>query len=539
MTRARAIRGLVALLAAPARAAPRPGRQRHVNAAAAALTLAAAALLTLAGCGGENRPTPGDGHGGGSTLQGTWRDADGNGTLERGQGEPVRARTELAPPAPATATLTRFAQVTDAHVTDTQSPARVTFLDRLGGAFSSTFRPQETLSAQVLTATVDALDRMPLDAVVDTGDLIDNDQENELRTALAALDGGTVRPDSGAPGYDGPQLANDSDPFYYRPAVDPPRHPSLVTAATRPFASQGLRAPWYPLAGNHDLLVQGVLAPTAVTRAAAVGSRALWEPPHGIPVPAAGSAGASDLARLPAGTASALLAQANVDVAPDPARRELTPPQTIDGLLTGSRHGAREDGSLHYAFDLGASARAIVLDLVDRAGGSQGVVGAQQLAFLSAQLAAAGDRWVIVFTHQPLASARGGAAALALLDRDPHVVAAVNGDTHRNRIAPRHTPAGGYWQISTSSLADFPQQARAFALRATRGGGVELDTWMVDHDDGPDGLAGVSRALAYLDAQGGRPSGFAGTASDRNVRLFKGPPPAPIAPPADETPNPP
>ena len=29
-----------------------------------------------------------------------------------------------------------------------------------------------------------------------------------------------------------------------------------------------------------------------------------------------------------------------------------------------------------------------------------------------------------------------------------------------------------------------------------------------------------SRELAYLDAQGGRPQGFAGAPSDRNARLF-------------------
>ena len=41
---------------------------------------------------------------------------------------------------------------------------------------------------------------------------------------------------------------------------------------------------------------------------------------------------------------------------------------------------------------------------------------------------------------------------------------------------------------------------------------------MVDHDG--RGLAGMSRELAYLDAQGGRPQGFAGRPTDRNARLF-------------------
>ena len=47
-----------------------------------------------------------------------------------------------------------------------------------------------------------------------------------------------------------------------------------------------------------------------------------------------------------------------------------------------------------------------------------------------------------------------------------------------------------------------------FRLREAAGGGVALETWMVDHDG--RGLAGIARELAYLDAQGGRPQGFAG-----------------------------
>jgi hypothetical protein len=56
-----------------------------------------------------------------------------------------------------------------------------------------------------------------------------------------------------------------------------------------------------------------------------------------------------------------------------------------------------------------------------------------------------------------------------------------------------------------------------FRLREAPGG-VVLETWMVDHEG--RGLAGVSRELAFLDAQGGRPQEFAGRATDRNVRLF-------------------
>ena len=55
-----------------------------------------------------------------------------------------------------------------------------------------------------------------------------------------------------------------------------------------------------------------------------------------------------------------------------------------------------------------------------------------------------------------------------MLDQHPRVVAAISGNSHRNEIEPR----GRYWRISTSSLADFPQQSRMFRLREAAGGGV-------------------------------------------------------------------
>jgi hypothetical protein len=122
---------------------------------------------------------------------------------------------------------------------------------------------------------------------------------------------------------------------------------------------------------------------------------------------------------------------------------------------------------------------------------------------------------VIVVSHQPLASSEGGEQLLALLDQHPRVIAALSGHTHRNQIEPR----GHYWLITTASLIDYPQQSRALRIVATTGGGVALQTWMLDHA-GPGALGPISRQLAYLDAQGGRPQGFAGGRLDRNVTLY-------------------
>ena len=124
-----------------------------------------------------------------------------------------------------------------------------------------------------------------------------------------------------------------------------------------------------------------------------------------------------------------------------------------------------------------------------------------------------------MMSHQPLTSAVGGGRLLTVLDHDPDVLATLNGDTHKNTLTPRESPAGGYWQISTSSLADYPQQARVLQVVRTESGDVAINTWMIDGTGSP--LADTARQLSYLDAQGGRPQGDAGEAGDRNAILFR------------------
>jgi 3',5'-cyclic AMP phosphodiesterase CpdA len=483
---------------------------------AAAIALVAVALGVAAACGRDARPPPGAAPAVGSTLHATLIDPDGDGTLERGPGEPLRGRTALGPAAAPAHALASIAVVTDAHVRDEESPARPAFLDRLGPPFSATFRPHEALTLQVLGAAVRSIDAARPDGVVVNGDLIDNAQVNELAQARRVLDGGIVRPDSGAPGYAGVQRASNPDPAYYRPDVDPPREPGLLARAQRPFRSAGLRAPWYPVAGNHDLLVAGELARTARTDALARGDRMLVEPDAALRVPR-GEEGLS--AALVEGLLDGGLPGRTARVAADSARRQLTPRQAVAGLRAGT--GARLD----YVFDAGPRVRGIVLDTVRRTKGAGGVVTVREVAFLRRELRRAGDSWVLVFTHHPLERLDGGARLRRLLDREPRVLAAIAGDTHRNRIAPRRTAAGGYWRITTSALADFPQQARMLRVAETRGGGAMIDTWMLD--TAPDPLADTARAPAVLDAQGGRPDGNAGGRLDRNVRLYRAPPAGP------------
>ncbi len=483
-----------------------------------ALGAAGGLALALAGCGAGGPLLARSG----STLRSTWSGAGGE--LGVGPGAGLVGRTELAPAAPLGERLGTLAHLTDAHVLDAESPARVPFLSRLGAPFTSTFRPQEALTAQVLDGAIHAVNALGPDAVIQGGDLIDNAQENELARGLALLAGARVDPGSGAHGYRGVQIRGNPDPFYYRPDIDAPRYPGLLSAATRRFQAAGLKAPWYPVLGDHDLLVQGVLAPSGLTNRIARGRRAVWDLPSDLKAPAAAdrlAVAAPDGLPEP-GLLEPLIRQLqtapSVAVAADRRRRELAAGEVLSRLRAASslpRGGARLD----YSFDLGDRVRVIVLDLVRRGGGSDGLVHSDQPAWLSGQLARAGKRWVLVVSHQPLDNSAGGDGIFALLDRHPRVLAALSGHTHRNRIEPRSGSGGGYWLISTASLIDYPQQLRAIRVFATADGGAALQTWMLDHV--PGGLGDVSRELSYLDAQGGRPQDFAGGPLDRNVTLFR------------------
>jgi 3',5'-cyclic AMP phosphodiesterase CpdA len=143
-----------------------------------------------------------------TTEHRTMLDTDGDNRLEPAAGEDhITRNNELGEK---TGTLRPlhlkyFAQLTDSHIVDEESPLRVEWTDQFGLAFTSAYRPQEGITPQVLEQMVkqvrytnSPVDGRPIELVMTTGDNTDNTQCNETRWLIDLMDGGTfVNPDSG------------------------------------------------------------------------------------------------------------------------------------------------------------------------------------------------------------------------------------------------------------------------------------------------------------------------------------------------------
>jgi len=120
---------------------------------------------------------------------------------------------------------------------------------------------------------------------------------------------------------------------------------------------------------------------------------------------------------------------------------------------------------------------------------------------------------------------RGGVGRL--IKDTGNVLAWVNGHDHVNRILAR--PAAGeggtWWEITTASHIDWPQQARIVEVAADEAGGLFIACTTLDHHGlvdpragalaDPLTLAGWSRELSANPWQPGAEDG----AADRNVIL--------------------
>ena len=126
-----------------------------------------------------------------------------------------------------------------------------------------------------------------------------------------------------------------------------------------------------------------------------------------------------------------------------------------------------------------------------------------------------------------------GADLEALLHRFPRVVASVAGHSHENSVLPYRREGGGYWEVRTPAIADWPPQHRLLEIMDNCDSTLSLFATMLDHGGAATApaagtpaadldlaeLASIGRTLSYNDPQIGPNSGSGGLPVDRNVEL--------------------
>ena len=395
--------------------------------------------------------------------------------------------------------LARVAHLSDAQILDEESPARLTFANAL---IPDSWRPQEAFSTQLLDGTIRAVNRYhesgtTVDFVVHTGDGVDNCQSNELDWFLTAFDGGAIDPRSG-PDDRSPDQSG-------APELDP----------HRPFVAEGLYRhgvhgdlpdiPWYAVMGNHEHFAVGVFPVVPRLDGSLVSPLPLPDR-VGFFLPVELDPLASVTYMLispahpgpPSGLAFPIYIWPNADRAFVDMRSGLQ--AYGDTATSPAGHGFNPSSQRRwYSVSPVPGVRLIGLDSSDpvapdpRRVYSEGSIGLAQILFLRNELesACARDEKVIVLTHHPSADLKidyGSAASpdswRTLLRSFPCVTLHLVGHTHRNRVWDQ----GQYLEIETSSILDYPQEARMIEIWESDDE-LELRYWMFSHlDECGDGI---------------------------------------------------
>ena len=489
-----------------------------------------------------------------------------------------RADSHIGKPlGPVKKSLINLIHITDTHICDAQSPARVEYLDRYAdphhpassivGTLIGTYRAHEILTTQVLESAVQAINRIDLapvtktaiSAVLITGDLTDNAQSNELDWLTTLLLGGKLRADSGAKDKWEGVGGEFYSPFFWNPHGTPkgerndfprdlygfPTIPELLHAIRQPFYSSGLKYPFLAVHGNHDALLQGTVVPNEELRESVTSDEKIFELSDEEALQALSKVSEQGPAAYPSPIAPKVMT-----VSADESRDFLSPIEwNINFYREDEDNGI---SSQHLGSDRKywrkdyESIIILALDTVNPFGGWQGSIDQEQFNWLKEQVEQIKDKYIVITSHHPIQdiyngyspSARRvlGAEIETYLITKPAVIAWICGHTHRHRIAyfgPDITR--GFYQIETSSLIDWPQQGRIIEIFLTQDDEICIASTVFNHQgsilpdyehlrlDEVNELSGLSRILSLNDWQ--RRGGiFAienneGEGSDRNSIL--------------------
>lgn len=422
-------------------------------------------------------------------------DAD-MGTWTTGPGEPYTRNESLGvtlgTPGERRA-IFRFAHLTDIHITDEEGPMRMAKFDNK--TIDSALRPCDMYTEVTLDAAIRTINSLgegdPLDFVLFTGDVSDTSETFEIRNFIGVVNGGEVNPDSG----------EDDDP-----AAGPGNDPQDL------FTAEGLKdSPWLILLGNHDELILGNAPITDDAKADSVGSKANAGTRDGETYEVIGGTIVADENRVLLDHAEMIAAFA---AAPGhPAGHGFTSEMA-------------EANRAYYAYDVPtAPVRVIVLDSTFRPLGFEGqsvsyvdpVMPREEFDdFLLPELdrALTDKKFVVISTHGPSNRFQDDNIPERFVTTEefvstvagyPNVLLHCVGHEHYSRVwaHPNPTNDGGYFEVESPALADWPKQFRQYELVDNGNGTLSIFVVNVDYAAEPGSLADMSRLLTLLDPQTG------------------------------------
>jgi metallophosphoesterase (TIGR03768 family) len=410
------------------------------------------------------------------------------------------------------ARLFAFLSISDAHITDKESPCQAIYLSCYQGGTngsSACYSPVMLYTTQVLDAairTANVLNRLiPFDFAMSLGDDANGPQYNELRWYIDVMDGQYITPSSGA--HAGATNIDYQEPFHAA-GLDP-------------------AIPWYAVLGNHDHLWMGGLPITNNASEQDFTNVNVLRLGDNYMGTIDGSTPYGDVIDVGSVTNFIVDGVTNFPtVVADTNRYFLTVSNWMGEFFnTTSKpvgHGFSAANIISnfacYSFEplTNMPVKVMVLDdtMTDQDYDPKGQAGldANQLAWLVHELGKgqARDQLMIIAAHEPIEdialpgstnSVISNSNMLALLHSYPNLILWMCGHTHQNNIIPQPSPYPdrpeyGFWEVETASLRDFPQEFRAWEILRNTDNSISIRVTDIDPEETNNSPAAVSRGYA-------------------------------------------